>query len=109
MESAKIRGEGEAPVWERVETTSASGLYHQEAGETTHSIAAGDRSESPLPPDFSALLEKLGRFRKRADYLSYNMDERSTHYNRPNLLDCLAQLDALRQEIEGLLKAQGRL
>jgi len=54
-------------------------------------------------------LEKLGRFRKHADYLSYNVGERSTHYNRTSLVNCLTDLEELRGEIEDLLRGRGLL
>jgi len=52
-----------------------------------------------LQKDYADTVEKLERYRRKIDYLSYNR-ERSVHFNRQNVLDCLADMQALHAEMQ---------
>ena len=56
-----------------------------------------------LARDYSSTLEKLERFRKKAAHLGYVRD-RSTHYSSADLNNCLTEMEALRLEVEALLR-----
>jgi len=53
-----------------------------------------------LQKDYADTVEKLERYRRKIDYLSYNR-ERSVHFNRQNVLDCLADMQACMLRCKG--------
>ena len=59
-----------------------------------------------LKGDYHDSLEKLQRFRKAANYLSYDA-QKTTHYNRISVVNCLNDILALLAEVKSLLKADG--
>ena len=62
-----------------------------------------------LQRDYSKTLEQLREYRLRADYGPYSKGSASTHYSPKNVEDCLDDMDRLRDEVEALLREQGRL
>lgn len=61
-----------------------------------------------LSGDYEGVLEQLERFRKKASHISY-VKERSTHYNATNVENCLTQMEALRGEVEALLRLRKKI
>lgn len=57
-----------------------------------------------LQRDYSATLERLERFRKKASHLGY-VKEASTHYSSADLKRCLDEMEALRAEVDRILRA----
>lgn len=55
-----------------------------------------------LQRDYSATLERLDRFRKKASHLGY-VKETSTHYSSADLKRCLDELEPLRAEVNAIL------
>lgn len=74
-----------------------------------HKSARDLKARGDLQGDYHQSLEKLQRFRKKADYLSYSKGNRSVHYNRPAVEVCFNDIKALLLEVQHKLKAEGVL
>ena len=82
-----------------------------EKPERHHLIAARVKaleSRAVFQNSYHAMLDKLERYRLKADYGSYS-SQPSVHYNATNVEDCLRDLRSLRGEVEGLLRQAGQL
>lgn len=75
---------------------------------THHKHAQDLKALGELENDYYKTLEKLQRFRKKAEYLGYSTS-RTDHYNSIALINCLADIEALFEETERKLKAQDLL
>lgn len=75
---------------------------------THHNHARDLKALGELENDYYKTLEKLQRFRKKAEYLGYSTSK-TDHYNSIALTSCLADIEALFTETERKLKAQDLL
>lgn len=66
------------------------------------------RAGGLLQGDYAGILEKLTRYRLKADYMGYSRHP-SVHYSPSDLERCLRALEGLRDEVDGLLRQRGWL
>lgn len=66
------------------------------------------RAEGLLVGDYARILEQLTRYRLKADYMGYSRHP-SVHFSPADVERCLRALEALRDEVEGLLRRKGWL
>lgn len=61
-----------------------------------------------LSQDYSARLEDLRQYRLKANYAGYSSAP-SVHYSTKDVENCLVALEALKAEVEALLRKAGKL
>lgn len=99
-------------VWTFSEYAINVVLELAEHGPETHHDQAGRSEElragGMLKGDYTRALRQLEDYRRKASYLGYATCP-STHYNLSNVRSCLESMEALKTEVEALLKAEGKL
>lgn len=73
---------------------------------TQHVKARELKDLGVLQGDYFDSLEKLQRYRKAAEYLGYDA-QKTTHYNRQSVVNCIEDVAALLGEVEALLLQEG--